>query len=183
MAAESGSRVYGVTWCARNGLAVTGVAVLLAACGSSGSTSAGSQPSTSAKSTGSGGSANVPSGSGGSSGGSFCQKAKQSVADQAANAQALTANNPAQLQKFEEESLAKLDGFVSSAPAQIKGAVATIAAADRKLFAQLKAVNFDVTKIGSSLGDITGPTFTNAAEQVTTYLAKVCGINPTAVPS
>ena len=180
MAAVSGSRVHGATRYARNGLAVTSVAVLLAACGSSGSKSASSQPSTAAKSSGS---ASVKSGSGGSSGGSFCQKARQAEADQAANAQALTSNNPAQLQKFEEQSLAQLDGFVSSAPGQIKGAVATIAAADRKLFAQLKAVNFDVTKIGSSLGDITGPTFTNAAEQVTTYLAKVCGINPTAVPS
>lgn len=173
------------------GTALTGTLFLAACGGSSGTKAASTFPSAAAKSAASSGSAGssgssssagsstAPAGSGGDSGSSFCQKARSESAASAKETEALTSSDPATLKKFEEQAIAQLPEFVAKAPAQIKGAVQTLAAADQTIYNDLKAADFDYSKLSTTaVTQLSSPQFEQAASQVATYMETVCGISP-----
>jgi hypothetical protein len=174
----------------RAGTTLVGIAFFVAACGSSG-TKAASPGSSSLSKSSSASQAPAPSASSkppkvakAGSGGSFCDKARSEEAASAKDAAALTSGNPQQLEQLEEKELSELKGFVSSAPSQIRGAVAILAAGDQKLFDALKAANFDYTKLSpTTISAFDTPQFTQAADQITAYLASTCGISPSDAPT
>jgi hypothetical protein len=168
----------------RAGTVLVGIAFVLAACGSSGSKAASGGSSSAVTSAGASqapASSKAPKVAKVGSGGSFCDKARDEDAAEAKDAEALTTGDPKQLEQFEENALSKLAGFVASAPSQIKGAVATLAAGDQKFFDALKAANFDFTKVSQEeISTFETPAFTQASDQITSYLASTCGISPSA---
>jgi hypothetical protein len=175
----------------RAGTTLVGIAFLVAACGSSGSKAASPGSSSLTKSSSSASQAPAPSASSkppkvakAGSGGSFCDKARSEEATSAQDAAALTSGNPQQLKQLEEKELSELKGFVSSAPSQIKGAVAILAAGDQKLFDALQAAGFDYAKLDpTTISSFDTPQFTQAADQITAYLASTCGISPSDAPT
>lgn len=175
----------------RAGTALIGIAFFVAACGSSGSKAASPGSSSLSKSSPSTSQAPAPSPSSkppkvakAGSGGSFCDKARSEEAASAKDAEALTSGNPQQLKQLEEKELSELKGFVSSAPSQIRGAVAILAAGDQKLFSALQAAGFDYSKLDpTTISAFDTPQFTQAADQITAYLASTCGISPSDEPT
>jgi hypothetical protein len=175
----------------RAGTTLVGIAFLVAACGSSGSKAA--SPGSSSLSKSSTGASQAPAPSASSkapkvakagSGGSFCDKARSEEAASAKDAAALTSGNPQQLKQLEEKDLSELKGFVASAPSKIRGDVATLAAGQQKLFDALNAANFDYTKISpATITAFDTPAFTQAADNITAYLASTCGISPSDAPT
>jgi hypothetical protein len=172
--------------------AVTGVllvaGLVLAGCGGSSKLASGAGSAAvnaSAGSSGSAGSSSAQPSSkssavSGNSNSSFCVEAVAEQAQEAKNTDAFTGDNPADLQKFEEAGQAELKQFVAKAPSQIKSAVQTIAAADDTLVAALKAANWDITKLNSSVtAQLDTPAFETAVTTVDNYLEQTCGINPT----
>ena len=168
-------------------LALAAAGAVLAACGSSSKgTAAGTvstAPSTSSapassssKSSGSGGSVNL-------GGGSFCDKARKAETDVSSAAAKLT-SSPDQLKAFEENAQSELKKLADEAPPQLKGAVSTIADTENKLLDTLKAANFDFKKIDTSaLTSFNTPQFTQAVQQVDTYLVTKCGLSPSDFPT
>jgi hypothetical protein len=164
--------------------------VLLAGCGSSNS-SAASGPSAASTAPSATSSATAPASFPtaaavklGHSDSSFCEKARAEESESDSDVTAFASDSPADLEKAETKALAQLPAFVDAAPAQIKGAAKTLAAADQTLFAALKAANFDFTKINpSSIAAVETPAFTQASEQIATYLSSTCGIDISATPS
>ena len=183
----------GATRRALMGTALTGT-LLLAACGSSGSKAAATQPSTAATSTGSGVASSAPSSApssaaakavSGDSGSTFCQKARDETAAEAKNTAALTSNDPTALKKLEENAIKQLPEFVALAPSAIKSAVNVLAQADQTVFNALEKTNFDFTKLPTSVTTaFSDPKFEQAATTVANYEEKVCGIKiDTGIPS
>jgi hypothetical protein len=176
------------------GLRVTagliGVGFVLAACGSSGSSSnppASSSPvASSAAVTSAVPSSAAPSTAavaGANPSSSFCLYAKAQQAQEAAEEKAITSDNPQQLQAFETQALAALTKLTASAPSQVKGAVQTIVTADQALFAALKAAGYNYTKVSpGALAKFDTPALAQAAKTITAYLKTSCGISATASP-
>jgi hypothetical protein len=168
-------------------LVLAAAGTVLAACGSSSKgastgapagtvSTAPSTSSSSSKSSGSTGSTNL-------GGGSFCDKARKAQTDVASAATKLT-QTPDQLKAFEENAQAELSKLADEAPSEIKGAVSTIADTENKLLDTLKAANFDFKKIDtSSLSSFDTPQFTQAVQQVDTYLVTKCGLSPSDFPT
>lgn len=176
----------------RIGAALISCGFLLAACGSSGSSAAGPTPSSAAAAQSSANAASPvspPSSAAAASTGaiagagadvSFCKDAKLQQAQQTAALKALTTDSPQQLEAFENQALAALTTLTSSAPAAIKSDVAVIVAADQKLFAALKAANFNYTKLNpTTLSSLDGSALANASKGIAAYLTTKCGIKPT----
>jgi hypothetical protein len=178
-----------------SGVALLTAGLLLAACSSSGgsatasggttSPAAGSTTvstpaaSTSAAST----SAAASSVNLGSGGGSFCDLARSEKAAESTEAGAFATDKPAQLEKLEEADLAKLPIYLAHAPSSIKPALTVVVKATEKIFDELKAVNFDYTKLGAAdLSSFESPAFDAANKKITAYLSTVCKI-PSTVPS
>jgi hypothetical protein len=173
--------------------------VLLGGCGSSASKAASGSSSsapvattTSAGTSGSGSSPSPTSASTSSSskvdigalGSSFCDTARKEQAQADKNAQALTADDPATLKKFEEQALAVLPAFAAQAPAEIKSSVDVLVAADQSFFKALQAAGFDFTKLSpTTITQFETPAFTAATEKVTDYLKTKCGISESDAPT
>jgi hypothetical protein len=185
MATNSGSSSTSLR--VRTILALAAAGTVLAACGSSSKgastgapagtvSTAPSTSSSSSKSSGSTGSTNL-------GGGSFCDKARKAQTDVASAATKLT-QTPDQLKAFEENAQAELSKLADEAQSEIKGAVSTIADTENKLLDTLKAANFDFKKIDtSSLSSFDTPQFTQAVQQVDTYLVTKCGLSPSDFPT
>jgi hypothetical protein len=158
--------------------------VLLTACGGGSTTlstpAAAGSTAIGAAAAGTSAAAGAPASSSvalGNSDSSFCQEALAEQAQEAKDIDAFTADTPAQLEQFEQQALNELAIFVKKAPAAIKSAVQTIADADQTLFNDLKAVNFDYTKLGPNIAtSFDTPSFMAATTTVTNYLASACGI-------
>ena len=161
---------------------------MLAACGSSSkgtSTSAPAGTVSTAPSTSSSPASSKSSGSKSADlgGGSFCDKARKASADVESAATKLT-ESPDQLKSFEENAQAELAKLADEAPPQLKGAVSTIADTENKLLDTLKAANFDFKKIDTTaLTSFNTPQFTQAVQQVDTYLVTKCGLSPSDFPT
>jgi hypothetical protein len=107
----------------------------------------------------------------------FCTLAVAEQQEEDKTSSAITGDSPQDLQKFEEQAISALPAFVAAAPSAIKSAVQTLAAADQKFFAALKAAGYDYTKLDPSIeSTFEDPQFTAAATTVTNYLTQVCGI-------
>ncbi|MEO9140346.1 MAG: hypothetical protein ABI345_14930 [Jatrophihabitans sp.] len=192
-----------ITTTRRNALGVScsgllAAVILLAGCSSSSSSGqpggGGANSSTTNASTGTGSITNASTGtgaaakatsttsgsSGGSSvslgGGSFCAIARNQEAEQAKQASAITGST-AQLKALEEKDAKLLPELLAIAPNAIKPDVAVLVAADQKLVTALRKVNYDFTKLDkATLASFSTPALTKATQNVTTYLAKTCGI-------
>jgi hypothetical protein len=171
----------------RAGLALAAAGVLLAACGSSSKGASGSvgnvgtspSTSTSSKAASGGGGGGVNLG-----GGSFCDKAKQASANVSSAAESLSTNTPDKIKTFEQNAIDELKALKDQAPQEIKGAIGTIADAETTLFNDLSAANFDFSKVSSQITtQFSAPAFTQAIQQVQSYLVTKCGLNPSAIPS
>ena len=175
----------GTLYRVRIGLALAAAGALLAACGSSSkSASTGTTKSTSASTTPSA-SASTKSGSVSTNlgGGSFCDKARKAESDASSAASKVT-DGPDAFKQLEENAQAELSKLVDAAPSQIKGPVTTLVNAENQFFNALKAANFDVTKVSTSVtSSFNSPQVMQAIDQIDSYLVSKCGINPTAVPS
>ena len=169
---------------ARLVMVVAAAALGLVACGSS-SSGAGAQPAnsapvqTSAPATTSAPASSAPASSAppSSGGGSFCDYGKAEESQLAAELKAYTADTPAQLEKFEQQALNEAKTFSSSAPPAIKSAIDTAISTDQEFFNELKAVNFDYTKLSpADLAKIQTPAFTKANQTLANYFRTKCGI-------
>ena len=167
-AASPSSAVGGSTAVAGGSTAAAGSST--SASGSATGSSAGSATSSSA----------APHGSSSSS---FCGFARAVDANQAKDVTAFTSGNPAEIEKVEKKDLALLTVAVSTAPSSIRPAMTIIATADRKLYNELQAVNFDFRKLTTAQAESLGsPALTHASDMVTSYLTTVCHIS-TASPT
>ncbi len=171
----------------RAALALAAAGALLAACGGSSKGASSSTPlgtvstapsaaATSKASSGSGSSVNL-------GGGSFCDKARKAETDTAAAATKLT-DGPDAFKQLEENAQSELSKLVEAAPSQIKGPITTLVNAENQFFDALKAADFDVTKLSTSVtSSFDSPQVMQAIQQIDSYLVTTCGINPTAIPS
>jgi hypothetical protein len=179
---------------AQAGAAILSAAVLLAACSTSTSGKAVGAPagsvtsspgSSTTSATGGSSTASSPAASSssasavsGNPGSGFCNDARAEQAQEDKQAAAFTTFTPAELEKFEEQAAKELPVFAAEAPSAIKSQVEALVQADQKIFAALKAVNWDFSKINpSTFGDLDTPAFEAASTAVTDYLQKVCGIS------
>jgi hypothetical protein len=168
---------------ARLVMVVAAAALGLVACGSS-SSGAGAQAANSAPvqtsapaTTSAPASPPASSAPPSSGGGSFCDYGKAEESQLAAELKAYTADTPAQLEKFEQQALNEAKTFSSSAPPAIKSAIDTAIATDQEFFNELKAVNFDYTKLSpADLAKIQTPAFTKANQTLANYFRTKCGI-------
>jgi hypothetical protein len=176
---------------AQGGVAIVSAVLLLAACSSSTSGKPVGAPAASVTANGSSttttgttpsspaASSSTASKVSGNPGSGFCNDARAEQAQEAKQADAFTTYTPAELQKFEEQAAKELPVFAAEAPSEIKSQVEVLVAADQKIFDELKAANWDFAKIDVTTfsTDIETPAFTAAADAVTNYLEKVCGIS------
>jgi hypothetical protein len=188
-----GPRSARVVRTVQGGAAIVSAALLLAACSSSTSGKAVGAPAGAAKSgassTAGSAAGSAPASSAGSSskapkvsgnpGSGFCNDARAEQAQEAKQADAFSTYTPAELEKFEEQAAKELPVFAAEAPSAIKSDVQTLVAADQKIFDALKAVNWDFSKLDLTTfsAQVDTPAFTTAADNVTSYLEKVCGIS------
>jgi hypothetical protein len=114
----------------------------------------------------------------GSLGSSFCNASRSLKTREDAEEKSLV-DTPAAVEKVEKDAIADLPEFQRLAPSSLKSAVEVLVAEDRLIFSQLQAVNFDYSELPPSVDkQLQSPQFTQAEDQITSYLTHVCGISP-----
>lgn len=85
------------------------------------------------------------------------------------------------VQKIASDTKKLAKKAVAAAPASIKADVATVTKASLAEVAALQKVNFDITKINpADLMKLNQPEIRTASANLTNYLVKTCGLDPTA---
>ena len=153
-------------------LAIPALVLGTVACGSSSSSSSATKDT--AADTAAGDTAAGDT-SGASSSSDWCTLSKQLDAD---TSNPFSSNEPAQVQKDFEGIQAKIAAAVAVAPAEIKSSVETVQKAFSDMYAELKKVGFDVTKIDQTQVAAIGTGMDASTTAIDTYNEKECGIAP-----
>lgn len=162
---------------------VLAAAFVLTGCSSSTSKTASSGTSSSGGAQPKPGSSAAPVHAGGGqpvAGTGFCREATLAQAAQTKAANAFTVGSPGSLQKIEQQGLTELRALTATAPSQIKSSLASLVAADEKLYSALQAANFDMRKVDpTALTSLNTPEFTKSMQTIEGYLTSTCGIKVT----
>jgi hypothetical protein len=145
--------------------------------GTSGSTAPLTSPPASPSTTVSTTASALPTGHSGSS---FCEDARVEKSQENAEIAALTKDTPAEMAQYVTKELGDFGAFIAAAPASIKGDLQTAYTYTKTFFAELKAANYDYSKLTpSETTSLTNPKFTAANKAIANYLQTACGIVPT----
>lgn len=109
----------------------------------------------------------------------FCDQARELEGDSALGSAFAAAESPEEIEAFLDRAIAELEELADAAPEEISDEVDTVVEGYREVRDALAEVDYDVTAVGSELGERLGEggEFQVAGDRVDEFLAEECGID------